>query len=88
MNEKAINMRTMTYEVDIHEERTVTFKIPDDIPLGRHQLTLIVDEKPISGKKSRDKKAFKQLLEQTRGIWEHGDGLAYQLKLRDEWDGR
>jgi hypothetical protein len=81
INKKTINMHTITYEVDIREERTVTFKIPDDIPLGRHQLTVIVDDKPIFRKKSRDKKAFKQLLEQTRGIWKHGDGLAYREQI-------
>ena len=31
-------------------------------------------------------KDFLQLLEETSGIWRHGDGLEYQLKLREEWD--
>lgn len=26
-----------------------------------------------------------ELLENTRGLWKHGDGLAYQEKIRDEW---
>lgn len=25
------------------------------------------------------------LLRKTRGIWRRGDGLAYQVKVRDEW---
>lgn len=25
------------------------------------------------------------LLEKTRGLWKHGDGLAFQESLRDEW---
>lgn len=25
------------------------------------------------------------LLDRTRGTWRHGDGLAWQDKLRDEW---
>lgn len=29
---------------------------------------------------------FLTLLETTKGIWQHGDGLAYQEKLRAEWD--
>jgi len=28
---------------------------------------------------------FDQVLEGTSGIWKHGDGLAYQRGLRDEW---
>lgn len=26
------------------------------------------------------------LLEQTKGIWKDGDGLAYQQKIRSEWN--
>lgn len=27
-----------------------------------------------------------QLLEKTAGSWEHGEGLSYQKKLREEWE--
>lgn len=27
-----------------------------------------------------------ELLEQTRGVWRHADGLTYQGRLRDEWE--
>jgi hypothetical protein len=29
--------------------------------------------------------SFEDLLDQTRGLWRHGDGLAYQRRLRQEW---
>lgn len=29
---------------------------------------------------------FDKLLEKTKGVWQKGDGLQYQTKLRDEWD--
>ena len=29
---------------------------------------------------------FEQLLNQTQGIWQQGDGLAYQMKIREEWN--
>ncbi|MFO7931622.1 MAG: hypothetical protein R6U97_09475 [Desulfosalsimonas sp.] len=29
---------------------------------------------------------YRELAEQTRGIWEKGDGLDWQDKLRAEWD--
>lgn len=28
---------------------------------------------------------FGALLEDSRGIWQHGDGLEYQRRLREEW---
>lgn len=34
------------------------------------------------------KSRFKELLEKTRGTWKHGDGLEYQIRLREEWDDR
>jgi hypothetical protein len=30
-------------------------------------------------------KSFENLLNQTRGTWKEGDGLAYQERLRSEW---
>ena len=29
---------------------------------------------------------IQQLLQNTRGTWHHGDGLAYQSDVRDEWN--
>lgn len=31
---------------------------------------------------------LKTVLERTRGMWKHGDGLAWQKKMRSEWDKR
>ena len=32
------------------------------------------------------KPTLEQLLEQTSGLWQGGDGLAAQLRAREEWD--
>lgn len=32
--------------------------------------------------------ALAQGLRETAGIWKHGDGLEWQNRLRDEWEGR
>ena len=31
-------------------------------------------------------RSFEELIEQTAGIWEAGDGLEYQERLRTEWE--
>jgi len=72
----------MTYNLELQKDRTVTFKLPNDIPLGFHKIVLVVDEKPIT----RSQQEFNKLLKQTSGIWQQGDGLQYQTKLRDEWE--
>ncbi len=72
----------MSYGLELQNDRTMTLKLPDYIPLGFHKILLVVDEKPVSV--SDDK--FDELLQQTKGTWKSGDGLAYQVKLRDEWE--
>lgn len=37
---------------------------------------------------ARSRPSRPELLERTRGIWKQGDGLAWQRKLRDEWQAR
>ncbi len=37
---------------------------------------------PVSSRREH----FRGLLKKTAGTWKHGDGLAWQLKLRAEWD--
>lgn len=37
---------------------------------------------------SNDRTAFDDALEKTAGLWKRGDGLAYQIKIREEWDKR
>lgn len=37
---------------------------------------------------TRTKPDLDELLSQTKGIWDKGDGLEYQRRLRNEWDDR
>ena len=37
-------------------------------------------------KRAKRQQTYRQLVENTRGIWKKGDGLAYQEKLRAEWE--
>ncbi|MBW3631365.1 MAG: ribbon-helix-helix protein, CopG family [Gemmatimonadetes bacterium] len=30
--------------------------------------------------------SFDEVLERARGSWRHGDGLEYQLRIREEWE--
>jgi hypothetical protein len=36
--------------------------------------------------RKREESSFQGLLNQTAGIWKHGDGLQYQQDIRGEWD--
>jgi len=74
-------LHTLTYELDLPQDRTIQIKLPDSIKIGKHHIVLVIDEK-------EDKiiDDFQQLLNATKGIWQHGDGLAYQQALRSEWE--
>jgi hypothetical protein len=72
-------LHTLTYEFDLPQNRIIQFKLPDSIKLGKHQIVLVIDEKE---EKTDD---FQNLLTATKGLWQQGDGLAYQQALRSEW---
>lgn len=36
--------------------------------------------------KNHQEDEFKSLLNKTRGIWKQGDGVDYQIKMREEWN--
>jgi len=37
-------------------------------------------------KKVKKQQTYRQMVENTRGIWKQGNGLDYQKKLRAEWE--
>ncbi len=37
-------------------------------------------------KRSQRRRTYRKIVESTSGIWKKGDGLAYQLKMRAEWE--
>ncbi|MBY6240682.1 ribbon-helix-helix protein, CopG family [Methylosinus sp. Sm6] len=39
-------------------------------------------------RQSGERPSFDELLERSRGLWREGDGLAYQRRLRADWEER
>lgn len=48
-------------------------------------MTELVRRAVVLLRRSTSSTSFASLLQSTRGIWPHGDGLAYQKRSRDEW---
>ena len=69
---------TITQTVEIPDDYRLIIDVPREIPAGRTIITFTPasesDRKPIS-------RYFGIVLPDT-----YGDGVAYQRKLRDEWD--
>lgn len=76
-------MRTVTCELELKEDRTVIITLPDDIPVGKHQAVLVIDEHAKDDLGQQE--AYDALLSQTSGLWKQGDGLSYQENIRNEW---
>ena len=79
-----MSIRAITYELELKDDRTITITLPQDIPLGKHQVVLVIDEYVKDDMRPRE--AFDELLMLTSGLWKQGDGLRYQEKIRDEWN--
>ena len=76
-------MRAITYELELKDDRTVTLTLPEDVPLGKHQIIVVIDDQTPAQVMTHE--TYEDLLLQTSGLWKHEDGLRYQEKLRDEW---
>ncbi len=37
-------------------------------------------------RKTEGKTTYRSILNETKGLWQDGDGLEYQIKIRSEWD--
>ncbi len=38
-------LHTLTYELDLPQNRTIQLKLPDTIKTGKHHIVLVIDEK-------------------------------------------
>jgi len=73
-------LHTLTYELELPQNRMIQLKLPDTIKIGKHQIVLVIDEK------EEQTDDFQNLLTATKGLWQQGDGLIYQQALRSEWE--
>jgi hypothetical protein len=79
-----MSMRVIIYELELKDGRTVTITLPKDIPPGKYQAVLVIDESVQDDR--RPHATYEELLVQTSGLWKQGDDLRYQEKIRDEWN--
>ena len=72
-------MRAITYQLELKDDRTVTITLPEDVPLGKHQIIVVIDDQVKDTAITRD--TYDELLLQTSGLWKQEDGLRYQEKI-------
>ena len=79
-------MLTLNIDYEVMPDRVVTFKLPENVHLGRHELVVVVEENA-SDRIQTDSNA--QALMQFAGTvaaFKQTDGLEYQQAIRAEWN--
>ena len=80
-------MRTITFEAEVKPDHTFSIKLPDDIPVGRRQFVLVIDNQEDDSKVSQTEQLMK-LSEKVNAFQSIEDPVAYQRDIRSEWDNR
>lgn len=78
-------MLTLNIDYEVMPDRVVTFKLPETVHLGRHELVVV--EENASDRIQTDSNA--QALMQFAGTvaaFKQTDGLEYQQAIRAEWN--
>nr|VFJ49401.1 MAG: hypothetical protein BECKFW1821B_GA0114236_100539 [Candidatus Kentron sp. FW] len=84
-------MQTITFEAAINENGNV--HLPEQYQrLCGHQARFVVSPiedhgliPGLAGSMNGASEQLDRLLDRTRNIWNRGDGLAYQLSMREDW---
>jgi hypothetical protein len=79
-----MSMRAITYQLELKDDHVVTITLPKDVPVGKHQIIVVIDDRVKDTDMNDD--TFGELLLKTSGLWKQGDGLHAQEKIRDEWN--
>ncbi|MGB7511878.1 MAG: hypothetical protein WBP54_11415 [Pelodictyon phaeoclathratiforme] len=79
-------MITLTINYDILPDRLVTIKLPEEVPTGRHDLVIVLDEKDAGIKRSVTDTEKLMQFAGTVTAFKNIDGIAYQREVRSEWN--
>ncbi|KAI9130129.1 hypothetical protein [Acaryochloris sp. CCMEE 5410] len=78
-------MKTLQIEVDIDEDRQLTIQLPDDIELGKHQVTVVLNPQQHMDEPEGTNHQLNQLAGKIKSF-AHLDAVGWQKQIRDEWD--
>ena len=79
-------MLTLNIEYEVLPDRLVTIKLPETVRLGRHELVIVLEEnnadKDVANTNAKMLMQFAGTVSAFKGV----DGVAYQKKIRSEWN--
>ena len=81
---ECVTMLSITLEGEVSANRTITLQLPDSVPLGKHELVVVINEQVEPNSSGI---ANAQALNQLTGTLRlTEDPVALQRRLREEWE--
>lgn len=79
-------MLTLNIDCEVMSDRVVTFKLPETVRLGRHELVVVLEEDvPARIKAGSNSQALMQFAGSV-AAFKQIDGVEYQREVRAEWN--
>jgi hypothetical protein len=78
-------MLTLNIDCEVMPDRMVTFKLPETVRLGRHELVVVVEEESARANVNSNAQALMQFAGSV-AAFKQTDGLEYQQAMRAEWN--
>ena len=79
-------MLTLNIDCEVLPDRVVTFKLPETVRLGRHELVVVLEEdEPARNKAVSNAQALMHFAGSV-AAFKRIDGVEYQREVRAEWN--
>lgn len=79
-------MLTLNIDCEVTPDRIVTFKLPETVRPGRHELVIVVEENGTSRTKTGSNAQALMQFAGSVAAFKPIDGVEYQREVRAEWN--
>ncbi len=79
-------MLTLNIDCEVKQDRVVTFKLPETVPPGRHELVVVIDEIQAAPPRAISDAGALMRFADSVAAFDRADGVSYQRKARAEWN--
>ena len=79
-------MLTLNIDCEVKLDRVVTFKLPETVRPGRHELVVVLEENELARDKSGSNAQALMQFAGSVAAFKRADGVEYQREARAEWN--
>lgn len=78
-------MLTLNINCEVMQDRVVTFKLPETVRVGRHELVVVLEEEIAQSKTESNAQTLMQFAGSVTAF-KQIDGVEYQREVRSQWN--